>query len=67
MVVHTDTINEEDLQRYESYFKSKDAQWISFGEYIGQPAKRITIFARAKEFLMAKGKYLIVKGRSRGK
>ena len=67
MVVHTDTINEEDLQRYESYFKSKDAQWISFGEYISQPAKRITIFARAKEFLMAKGKYLIVKGRSRGK
>lgn len=67
MVVHTDTIDEEDLRRYESYFKNKNAQWISFSEYIGQPAGNRTIFARAKEFLMAKGKYLIVKGRSRSK
>lgn len=67
MVVHTDTIDEEDLQRYESYFENKNVRWISFREYINQPAGKITVFARAKEFLMAKGKYLIVKGRSRGR
>ncbi|MDE5909983.1 MAG: DUF2334 domain-containing protein [Lachnospiraceae bacterium] len=67
MVVHTDTIVEEDLQRYESYFQNKNIEWISFREYIDQPARRITIFTRIKEFLMAKGKYLIVKGRSGSK
>lgn len=65
MVVHTDTLTQEDLKRYESYFQKKDIQWISFREYMEQPARERTVFACWKEFIMAKGKYLIVKRRRR--
>lgn len=65
MVVHTDTITSNDLKRYESYFQNQNIQWISFKEYLEQPAiKRIAI-AGWKEFLMAKAKYLIIKSRTK--
>ncbi len=61
MVVHTDTVNEEDLKRYKEYFEKKDVQWISYGEYLKQAAEKQGIPGRWKEFLMAKGKYFVVK------
>lgn len=65
MVVHTGTVSEEDLVRYEGYFKRKDVQWIAFKEYLEQNALKRSIFGRWKEFLMAKVKHLLVKSRSR--
>ncbi len=60
MVVHTGTVTEEDLKRYEGYFNREDVEWISYGEYFGQPAVRRSILGRWKEFLMAKGKYWLL-------
>lgn len=64
MVVHTGTVSEKDLERYEGYFKNKNVQWISYKEYLDQPAGERRLFGRWREFLMAKGKYLLVKFRT---
>lgn len=61
MVVHTGTVSEKDLERYNNYFENKKVQWISFQEYLEQPAEERGLLARGKEFLMAKGKHLLVK------
>lgn len=66
MVIHTGTVSGEDLKRYEGYFGRKDVQWISYGEYLEQPAKERAVTDRWKEFLMAKGKYLAAKHRGGG-
>lgn len=65
MVVHTGTVSEKDLERYEGYFRRQDVQWISYGEYLQQEAVKRGRFARWKEFCMAKGKYWVVKWRNR--
>lgn len=61
MVIHTSTIKEEELARYESYFQMQDVDWISFEEYLEQKPALRSVFGRWKEFLMAKMKYLLVK------
>lgn len=61
MVVHTGTTTEKELERYEEYFKREDAQWISYGEYLGVKAVKRKILGRCKEFLMAKGKFLLIR------
>lgn len=61
MVVHTGTTTEKELERYEEYFKREDAEWISYGEYLGVKAVKRKIPGRCKEFLMAKGKYWMVR------
>lgn len=61
MVVHTGTIKEEELQRYEDYFNRKDAEWISFEEYRKLSPVERRMPGRCREFLMAKGKYLLMK------
>ena len=61
MVVHTGTVSPNDLERYKAYFENRNVQWISFKEYLEQPAVERYFFGRWKEFLMAKGKHLLVK------
>lgn len=61
MVVHTNTLSDEDLSRCEAYFEREGISWISFGEYLRADKKRRSLPGRWKEFLMAKGKYLLVK------
>lgn len=58
MVVHTNTVSDEDLKRYEKYFEQKSVSWISFEEYLKQPKQARNMFGRWKEFWMAKGKHL---------
>ncbi|MBD5546106.1 MAG: DUF2334 domain-containing protein [Lachnospiraceae bacterium] len=65
MVVHTDTVTSNDLNRYESYFQNKNIQWISFKEYLEQPAKKRAAITKWNEFLMAKAKYLLIKSRTK--
>lgn len=61
MVVHTNTVSDADLKQYEENFKRKDISWISYGEYLRAAKKRRTLPGRWREFLMAKGKYFVVK------
>lgn len=63
MVIHTDTVSDEDLERYRSYFEKTDAEWISYEEYLRQTPVSRSCFGMAKEFFMAKGKYLLMKFR----
>ena len=59
MVVHTDTISDEEMQKYENYFKKKGVQWISYREYLEQPAIRRGLPGKWLEWFMAKSKYVI--------
>ena len=61
MVVHTGTIKEEELSRYEGYFHTEGAEWISYEEYLRQVPVKRGVWGRGVEFLMAKAKYLLVK------
>lgn len=61
MVIHTGTTSDEELKRYQEYFERVDIEWISYEEYLEQPAIKRGAVGRAKEFLMAKGKYLLMK------
>lgn len=61
LVVHTGTVKEDELPRYEGYLKTQGVEWISYKEYLEQKPVRRSIFGRWKEFLMAKCKYFLVK------
>lgn len=61
MVVHTGTLKEKGLKRYESYFQTEGVEWISYKEYLEQEPEERKLFGRWKEFLMAKIKFLLVK------
>ena len=61
MVVHTDTVSEEDLERYKGYFEKTDVEWISYEEYLRQAPVKRCYLGMIKEFFMAKGKYLLMK------
>ncbi len=61
MVIHAGTTSAEELKRYQEYFERADIEWISYKEYLEQPAKKRGGLGRAKEFLMAKSKYLLMK------
>lgn len=61
MVIHTGTIKDNEWEKYENYFQREDVTWISYEEYLKQPAKQQNCVGRTLEFLMAKLKYLLVK------
>ncbi len=59
MVIHTGTVSDDDLKKYEGYFKRKDVEFISYEEYLRQPAAERNIWGRGKELFLAKSKYLL--------
>lgn len=59
MVVHTGTIKEEELVRYEGYFNTEGAEWISYEEYLRQPAEKRGFIKRWLEFCLAGMKHMI--------
>lgn len=61
LVIHTDTVSDSDLQRYAAYFQRTDVTWISYEEYLKQPAVKKNFPGKTLEWCMAKGKYLIGK------
>lgn len=65
MVVHASTNTKQDLERYEGYFQRKDVQWISYEEFRNAPVAKRGITGRIREFLLAKGKFLLVRFRTR--
>lgn len=61
MVVHTGTNTRQDMEQYERYFEQNDVEWISYDEYLGVNVVKRGIVGRYKEFLMAKGKFWLVR------
>lgn len=64
MVVHTGTNTEKEMEQYEGYFQRGDVTWISYGEYLNVKAAKRGILGRCREFLMAAGKFWLVKLKS---
>lgn len=64
MVVHTGTNTEKEMEQYEGYFRRGDVMWISYGEYLNVKAAKRGILGRCREFLMATGKFWLVKLKS---
>ena len=59
MVIHAGTVLPDEIGRYEKLFEKHDVEWISYQEYLQvSPVKR-TLPGRYREFLMAKGKFLL--------
>lgn len=61
MVIHTGTIKEEELSRYDACFQTEGAEWIPYEEYLRQPAEKRTFAGRGKEFCQARMKQIIMK------
>ena len=64
MVVHTNTINEKDMEKYRRILEKEDV--VSFGEYLAQQPVGRTVFGRLAEYLLAAGKHVLVKLRQQG-
>lgn len=59
-VVHTNTMNDRDFERYEQLFAAHRDRLLSYAELLGlEPVKR-GLFGNGKEYLMAMVKYLLV-------
>lgn len=65
MVVHTGTVTDEELDRYEKYFQNEQIHWISYEEYRSCPAVQRGIGGRVKEYLLASLKHLAGRIRNR--
>lgn len=63
MVVHTNTMTDNDLNHYREIFKT--GQVISYGEYMKMPAADRTVFGRIGEYMMAAAKHFLMAVKSR--
>ena len=60
-VVHANTMNDKDFERYEKLFEEYRDRLISFDEYMNTVAKKRNMIGRAKEYFMAVSKYILVR------
>lgn len=65
MVVHTNTVSDDDLKRYEEYFRRTEVEWISYQEYLEAEGKERGICGRIREYLMAAGKGILSRMRDK--
>ena len=66
MVIHTDTMSENDRERIRNYLQNPgQTEWISYEEYLKEPVIRRGTLGHINEFILAKCKFLLVKMRSR--
>lgn len=59
-VVHANTMNDKDFERYEKLFAENKNKLISYGEYLEAEPQRRGSLGHIKEYLMAFSKYLLV-------
>jgi predicted deacetylase len=59
-VVHTNTMNDKDFERYEKLFKENSDKLISYSELLRIRAKKRSIFGGIKEYIMAITKFALV-------
>ena len=65
MVVHTGTVSEDELGRYEQYFANPKVHWISYEEYRKIPAVSRSAGGRIREYLLATVKNFVGRIRNR--
>ena len=65
-VVHANTMNEKDFERYEKMFAEHKKQWISYHDYLQVVPHKRGMMGRGKEYLMAMSKYILVRIKSIG-
>ena len=65
MVLHANTITENDKERYRKIFKEHGKDMISYSEYLKVEAVKRNFLGRWTEFFMAKIKFLLVSIKSR--
>ena len=61
LVLHANTVTEKDKERYAKIFKEYRNNMISYSEYLQMEPVTRTVFGRAIEYLLAKGKYVLVR------
>lgn len=61
MVLHTNTLQDGDEERYREYFSRKSVEWISFEEYLKEKAVRFTPIRRWCEYFTARIKFYLTK------
>jgi predicted deacetylase len=59
-VVHTNTMNDKDFERYEKLFKENRDRLISYSELLKLEAKRRNAYEAIKEYIMAVVKFTLV-------
>jgi hypothetical protein len=64
-VVHANTMNDKDFERYEKLFKVNSDKLISYFELLKIKAKKQNIFGAVKEYIMAITKFALVNIKSK--
>ena len=60
-VVHANTMNEKDFERYEKLFAEHRDKWISYQDYLKVKPEKRGVIGKAKEYLLAIRKYVLVR------
>ena len=60
-VIHANTMNDKDFERYENLFQAYSDRLISYNEYMKQEPKQRSWFGAVKEYAIAMTKYCLVR------
>ena len=60
-VIHANTMNDKDFERYENLFQAYSDRLISYNEYMKQEPKQRSWFGDVKEYAIAMTKYYLVR------
>lgn len=60
-VVHANTMNDKDFERYEKMFEQHKDRLISYSDYMKQASVKRGALGRMKEYIMAVSKYILVR------
>lgn len=60
-VIHANTMNEKDFERYEKLFAEHKDKLISYQDYLKVSTEKRGVVGRVKEYLMAISKYVLVR------
>lgn len=59
IVVHTGMLKDKDFESYEAIFRRKELEFIAYSDLLKVQAENRNILGHAKEYLMAKFKYVV--------
>lgn len=63
-VIHANTMNEADFERYEKMFQTYQDRLIDYAAYLQLEPKKRGFIGRVQEYVMAYGKFMLVKMKS---
>ena len=67
LVLHANTVTEAEKERYARIFREYGENMISYSEYLMMKPVKRSIFGRVSEYMLAKGKFMLVRIRQKGK